>query len=96
MTGALLAGGRGGTTCVLDDTGGACVVLGGACVVVRRVEDAGVLGAAELLGGGAVGEVISGADVCGGVGEPDVLQADTVSSAVASTAELSRRFTGTR
>jgi hypothetical protein len=97
MTGAPPAGRGGGvTTCVLDDGGGACVVLGAAWVVVRRVEDAGVLGAGELLGVGSGDELLAGGDVRGGVGEPDVLHADSVSRAVASTAKLRRRFTRTR
>jgi hypothetical protein len=96
-TGALLAGGRGGlTTCVLDDGGVTWVVRGAGCVVVRRVEDAGVLGAGELLGVGSGDELLAGGDVCGGVGDPDVLHADSVRRAVASTAKLRRRFTRTR
>ena len=93
ITGAVPPAGGGGMTRLLDAGGG--VVLRAGWVVLRRVEGAGVLGTGELLDGSG-DELVSCGDVCGGVGDPDVLHADTVSSAVAKTATLRRRFTGTR
>jgi hypothetical protein len=76
---------------VLDDGGGRAVLRAGCVVagcVAGRVVATDVLGNGELLG--RAGRELVGCGVCAGVGEPDALHADAVSSTVASAARLRR------